>query len=187
MQEREAINEILVNINELPLDSSDIIEDINIAVIANTFLDISRKSVLSEAWVFNSLTISLIPNTLGYIVIPTSYLSVDGSSDTDTYTVRDHKLYDTLNQTFIFEDSVEVDIIEDIAFDDIPFSVANYIVKTATNNVYANTISDTAGMQVKASLVQQARIDALRDDANKIDGNVLNSLHSTNLLNRDSI
>lgn len=187
MQEREAINEILVNINELPLDDTDVIEDVNIAIVANKFLTVAKKEILSYGWDFNSLTLTLYPNTSGYIVVPDSILSLDPSTDTSTIIVRDYKLYDKSEQTFIFEDGVECDIVDDIAFDDIPFVVANYIVKSALLNAYSNVIGDTNGIEIRARLVSNAKIEAMREDANKINGNVLTNTFATTLLDRTSL
>lgn len=187
MQEREAINEILVNINELPLDDTDVIEDINIAVVANTFLNVSRKEVLSYGWNFNSLTLNMYPNVSGYIIVPDSVLSIDPTADTSTIITRDYKLYDNSTQSFQFTDSVECQIVDDIAFDDIPFVVANYIVKLAVLNTYSNQIGDAKGIDIRANLLKLAKIEAYRDDANKHDGNILTSTFATTALDRTSL
>jgi len=187
MQEREAINEILLNINELPLDTSDVIEDINIAIVAKNWLDIARKQILSRGWEFNSTTMTLAPNTSGYIVIPTAFLSVDGAGDTDTYIVRDWKLFNKELLSYQFTDTVECDIIEDISFDDIPHTLANYIVKTASLMAYSNIIGDANGMSSRASMLREVKVDALAEDASKMDGNVLTSTFATTALDRTSL
>lgn len=187
MTEREAINEILLNVNELPLDDTDVVEDISIAVIANKFLDIARKQVLNYGWYFNTLEITLYPNTSSYIVIPTTYLAVDGSSDTDEYTVRDYKLFNKATNSFIFEDGVSCIVVDDVVFDDVPYAIANYIIKIASFNAYSNRIGDANGMSIRANLMKEAKIDALRDNAHKLDGNVLTGAETTALLDRTSL
>lgn len=187
MTEREAINEILLNVNELPLDDTDNVEDISIAAIADKFLTIARKQVLGYGWYFNTLEMTLYPNTSNYIVIPTSYLSVDGTSDSDPYTVRDYKLFNKSTNSFIFETGVTCYVVDDVAFDDIPYSIANYIIKIASFNAYSNRIGDANGMNIRANLMKEAKVDAIRDNANKIDGNVLTSAESTALLDRTSL
>ena len=187
MTERQAINEILININEIPLDDDDIIEDINIAVVADKFLEVARKQVLIEGWEFNSITLTLYPNTGGYIPIPNSFLSVDASTDSLSIVMRDRKLFDKTNSTHIFEEGVSMDIIEDIVFDDIPYACANYIVKIASLAAYSNIIGDVAGMEMRGKSMQLAKINSVRDEANKIDGNILSSTYATTLLDRTSI
>ncbi len=187
MTERQAINEILININELPLDDVDIIEDINIAVIADKFLEVARKQVLIEGWEFNSITLTLYPTINKQIVIPNTYLSVDSSTTSDSIVVRDWKLFDKAATSFVFEEGVEVDVIEDIVFDDIPYVLANYIVKIASLAAYSNIIGDVAGMEMRGKSMQLAKINSVRDEANKIDGNILSSTYATTLLDRTSI
>ena len=184
---REAVNEILLNINELPLDDTDIIEDINVAIFADKFLDISRKHILSKGWYFNSVTYTLTPNVSGYIVIPKSFLSIDSSTDSEELVNRDWKIYDKANATYIFTEPKTLDVIEDIVFDDIPYSVANYIVKSASLMAYSNIVGDVSGIQSRAAVLQQVKADALREDANKMDGNILSTPYATTLLDRTSI
>lgn len=184
MNKRDAINEILLSLNELPLDTTDLIEDIGIAVIVDKELDIAKRKVLSYGWNFNSLTHTLIPDIQGYIVIPNTFLSVDGN---EAYVVRDWKLFDVANKTFKFSDSVEVKVIEDIIFDDIPYHVANYIVQVASLQSYINIIGNSDDISLRNNAVQMAKIEAFRDDANKRNGNLLNSQRSTDLLDRSGL
>jgi hypothetical protein len=187
MQEREAINEVLLNINELPLDDSDVVEDINIAVVVSKVLDISRKQILGQGWNFNRTTRDLVPNIDEYIIIPKSFLAVDGASDTDNYTVRDSKLFDKTNISFRFTSPVSCEIIEDIVFDDIPYVFANYIVKSASLMTYSNIVGDVNGVQIRATQLNEAKIDAIRTDANEMDGNLLTSTYITDLSDKTSI
>jgi hypothetical protein len=187
MQEREAINEILVNINELPLDDDDIIEDVQIAVVAKTFLDISRRKILSHGWYANTINVTIMPNTGGYCVVPNNFLFVDGSSTSDTIVVRDYKLFDTSTNSFIFESGVECTVFEDMFFDDIPHTLANYIVKEASLATYSNAIGDVSGINIRSTFVKEARAMCVREDADMIDGNVLESTYATTLIDRTSI
>ena len=187
MNLRDAINEILLSLNELPLDISDAVEDVPIAIVANQSLTIARKKILSKGWYFNTVTMSLVPNTEGYISIPLSFLSVDGGDAEPDLTVRDWKLFDKALLTFQFEDNKEVEVIEDLPFDDLPFSVANYIVAIASLQSYTDIIGDEAGVRVKSLAVNEAKIDAVRDDANNQDGNLLSDAHSTGLLDRTAL
>lgn len=183
MNKRDAINEILLSLNELPLDIDDLIEDVPTAVIVEKELEIARKKILSYGWNFNSITITLTPDNDGYINLSNQFLSVDGFDNNDLI-VRDWKLFDKANMTFKFTGSVELDIIEDSAFDDIPFHIANYIVQVASLQSYINIIGNTDDISLRKLSVDSARVEALRDDANKIDGNLLNSEYATQLMSR---
>lgn len=184
MNKRDAINEILLSLNELPLDITDLVEDIGIAVIVDKELEIAKKKVLSEGWHFNKLSRELVPDPQGYIVIPNTFLSVDGDS---SYAVRDWKLYDIANKTFKFDQPVEVIVVDEIVFDDIPFHVANYIVQIASLQAYINIIGNSDDISLRNNAVQAARIEALRDNARKRNGNLLEGQRATSLLDRTGL
>lgn len=181
MNLRDAINEILLSLNELPLDITDLVEDIGIAVIVDKELGIARKKVLSEGWYFNVLNRTLVPDIQGYIVVPQTFLSVDGASN---IMVRDWKLFDSSAKTFKFEDPVNVDVIEDIVFDDIPFHIANYIVQMASLQAYINVVGNSDDIVLRRNSLQAARIEAIRDAARKKDGNLLENQDATDRLDR---
>ena len=187
MNKRDAINEILLALNELPLDTEDNVEDIQIATIVDKQLDITRKKILAKGWFFNTTTIELVPNQEEYIVIPDTFLSVDGSDANTSLTVRDHKLFDKDNLTYKFEEAQECVVIQDIDFDDIPFVVTDYIIQYASLQAYINIIGNTDDISVRTKMLDMARIAAIREDANNRDGNVLDSDHMTDLTDRSTI
>lgn len=183
---RDAINEILLSLNELPLDDTDVIEDIPIAITANKELDIAKKNILKKGWFFNTMTMSLVPNTDGYIPVPTTFLSVDGGDAEPTLVVRDWKLFDKSLLTFIFETSKDVEIVDNISFDDIPYTFADYITKLATLSAYINIRGDGTGITIRKNALDEARIDSIREDANMQDGNLLADTHASGLLDKSS-
>lgn len=184
MNKRDAINEILLSLNELPLDVTDLVEDIGIAVIVDKELDIAKKKVLSEGWYFNVLNRELVPDPQGYIVIPKTFLSVDGA---DNIRVRDWKLFDVDEMSYKFTESVEATVTEDILFDDVPFHIANYIVQVASLQAYINVIGNSDDISLRNNAVNTARIEAIRDDAKKRDGNLLSNQQATGLLDRTGL
>ena len=175
MNLRDGINEILLSLNELPLDISDAVEDIGIAVIVNAQLEITKKRILGRGWFFNKLDIELTPNTSGYIAIPDSFLSVDGGVAYPDITMRDHKLFDRKKLTYMFEQSVKCTVIDDIPFDDIPYLTADYIVQSASLQAYINIIGNSEDISIRMKMMNNAKIEAFREDANNKDGNILDS------------
>ena len=141
---------------------------------------------MSKGWFFNSSVRDLYPDASGYILIPSAFLLVDAPDD-GSITVRDWKLFDKDNLTFIFEESQSCRVIEDIEFDDLPFTVADYIVQTASLQAYINIIGNTDDISVRTKMLDMARIAAIREDANNRDGNVLDSDHMTDLTDRSTI
>ena len=140
---------------------------------------------MSKGWFFNSSVRDLYPDASGYILIPSAFLLVDALDD-GSITVRDWKLFDKDNLTFIFEESQSCRVIEDIEFDDLPFTVADYIVQTASLQAYINIIGNTDDVRLRHEQVMIARHAALREDANSRDGNVLDHTFVTDLLDREN-
>lgn len=187
MNKRDAINEILLSLNELPLDIDDLVEDVQTAVIVDKELEIARKKILSQGWYFNKTTRELTPNVDGYIIVPNNFFSVDPTDGASNIVVRDWKLFNKEDMTFIFTDTVTCDVVEDITFDDIPFTVADYIVQTASLRAYINIIGNSEDVNVRKEEIMQARLLAIKENARMIDGNVLNGTFVTSLLDRESL
>lgn len=183
MTEREAINEILLSINELPLDTEDLVSDIQTAVVCEKELAIARRKVLARGWIFNTTTIDFTPNVSGYIPIANSFLSIDVGDNTN-YVVRDHKLFDKTALSYIFDDAVSLTTIEDITFDDIPYLVADFIIQTASLQAYIKIVGASDDIRVRQEAVVMSRLEALREDARGYGGNLLNSGHVTDLVTR---
>ena len=157
------------------------------AIIVDKQLDITTKKILSIGWNFNTIIIDLVPNSSGYIVLPNSFLSVDSTNAANNYVMRDWKLFNRDDNTYKFDDVEECKVIESIVFDDIPFAYANYIIELASLSSYINIIGNTADVSVRQVLVNNARIEALKDNARSIDGNILSDTFVTSLLSRDSL
>jgi len=187
MNLRDAVNEILLSINEMPLDIEDNIEDIQTAVLVNSQLQISKRNILAQGWYFNKTTRSLKPDISGYIPIPSTFLSVDGGDDNRDIVIRDWKLFDKKKLEFRFDKPIECKIVEDMEFDDVPYVFADYIVKTASLLTYINVIGNTNDVSVRNQSLQASRMEAIKEDARNIDGRILDSTFLTNLMDRESM
>lgn len=187
MNKRDAINEILLSLNELPLDTEDAIEDIQLAVIIDKQLEITKKQVLSKGWYFNTITMSLYPNSDKKIIIPDTFLSVDDSGNNNEIVVRDWKLFDKDNLTFNFDNPIECIVVQDIEFDDIPHVFADHIVQVASLKAYINIIGNTEDVQVRREEIELSRLRVVRENARNIDGNILTNTFATSLMDRGSI
>ena len=89
MNKRDAINEVLMALNELPLQHSDSVEAIPTAILVDREINIAKKKVLSYGWEFNTFTLSFYPNSEGHIVVPSTFLSADGGEDNPQVIIRD--------------------------------------------------------------------------------------------------
>ena len=176
----------------MPIEKQNIknINDIqkNITTVENIFV-MSRRKILSYGWYFNTMTLTLVPNTNKYIAIPTSYLSVDDNSS-NTHTVRDWKLFNNSELTFLFDDPVECVVIDDVPYDDLQQPYRAYVFADARHESYRSILGlsgSTAEISIENKSLSEARILAVRDDANNQDGNLLTDTYSSTLLDRTSL
>ncbi len=187
MNKRDAINEVLLTLNELPLEVSDLVTDIPIAILVDREIDIAKKKILSYGWNFNTLLLSFYPNNQNNIVVPTTYLSVKPTTDNPDVIIRDWKVFNKAENSFTYTEPVELNVVDDVLFDDIPFHIANYIVQYASLKAYIDIIADNNGVSLRKQEMQESKIEALRYDAQVSDTNVLTQEYSTTLLNMTSL
>lgn len=187
MNIRDAINEVLLALNELPLDPEDNVEDIPTALLVDKEIQIARKKVLMYGWEFNTNTISFYPNEENNIVVPNTYLIADGTVDNPEIIVRDWKVFDKEANTFKFTSPISLNVTMDIVFDDLPFPIANLVVQTASLKAYIDIIGNTDDITIRKAELQDAKIEALRYDAKISDTNVLDGDYETNLLDMTSV
>jgi len=183
MDLRTAINEVLISINELPLDETDNIEDVNSAILIKEELLRAKREVLLEGWNFNTLLLNLSPNSNGYIILPESFLFVY-SKKNKNITMRDWKLFDKAKQSFIFDKPEECVIIQDVSFDDIPYPVMNYIIKKAILKSYITIIGSSDELKYKYADIKNAKKEAMKYEARTIRGNLYEDEYIVSLSSR---
>ena len=187
MNRRDAINEILLSLNELPLDVEDSIEQLPTALLVDKELTIATRKVLSYGWKFNELTISFYPNEEGNIVVPDTFLTATGTEDNPEVVIRDWKVYDKENNTFKFKSPITLNVIDDVNFDDIPFVIANYIVQVASYKAYIDIIGNTDDVRIRREELQMSKIEAMRYDTQISETNILLERYASDLQNMKSL
>ncbi len=132
MTELEAVNTMLVTIGEQPVSSLDNLAGLQDASIAKQILSNISRAVQSKGWVFNlDLQVTYTPDTNGEIVLGSNVLRIDTTSkvrsSTKDIVERGGKLYDRENNTSVFTDSIKVDRVIVLNFDDLPEAARRYI------------------------------------------------------------
>ena len=118
--ELSAVNSILGSIGQAPVQSLDL-ENPEIYLIHN-ILQECTIDVLNEGWHFNTEShVTLKPDKDGYIYIPPNALSYDISEGQNyklkDVALRDGRLYDKTNHTYVFTDNLDIDIVWLYGFD----------------------------------------------------------------------
>lgn len=145
--ELEAVNRMLGSIGQAPVNSLDTsgIPDVTRAL---RYLREALLDVQARGWSWNTdKNYELQPDPSGYIAVPTGALEVDPSDKTEPVVVRRNpvteqlSLYHLEDQTFEFDEAVEVDIIWGFAFEDIPQAARTYVAIAASRKFQAQTVS----------------------------------------------
>jgi len=101
---------------------------------ANTIqrvIDEERLFLLSRGEVYNTQIVTLVPDSSGNILVPSSFITTLPVAEKTGIVQRGTHLYDTNNNTDVFDDSVEVRAYLDLPFDDLPYQARNYISLSA--------------------------------------------------------
>ena len=118
----DAINLILPMFGEATITRIDR-KHPTVALILDN-LNAVKMTVLAEGWWFNTSNTKLYPNPEGIISTPADLLSIESRKPIEA---RGAVLVDFEKDSRIFKEPVECSISYDMAFEDLPYSVANYI------------------------------------------------------------
>ena len=125
---------------------STLVDDgINDTDVAQQVLDETIIEVLSMGWDCNRVVKTFLPDTTGKIAISPNYLRVDGYGNDyrRRLTVRGDHLYDLDNDTDQFTGtSVQLEIIQNLNFTDLPSPLRFYIARAAATIYQSQTKAD---------------------------------------------
>jgi hypothetical protein len=124
----EAVNIMLSTIGESPVNSlsSGLVD----AEMAETILNSINRAVQSEGWNFNrEQNFKMGPTLDGEIVIPNNTLRADATlrPDSKDLVQRGQKMYDKKNHTFKIDRDVQLDLVVQLEFEDLPEVARRYI------------------------------------------------------------
>ena len=145
-RELPAINQILTSCGQAPVTTLDQTNP-EVAIAYATLLQVSRE-VQSEGWTFNREDhYEFTTNTDNEIEIPNNIIQIKLTENAQNSPFngvrRSGKLYDRQNHTFKWDYSpIEVDIIWEFDFIDLPDPVRNYIVARSATIVSSKIVGD---------------------------------------------
>ena len=169
----EGVNVLLGSIGEIPITnntaavSAGATSDVGMA--RDTLLLMSRSIQEQGYWFNKEILYPLSINTSGYIPIGPSILSVYHP----TIIVKDHKLYNIEDRTYIFTEAQEVDVIFYLAFDDLPTVACDAIVREAAVEFYNNILGDTQELRILQTNAQRAQFSLQKAQAKHRKTNLL--------------
>jgi hypothetical protein len=173
MTELEAVNVLLTTIGEAPINTLVGNQVVDVAVAKQVLTEITRE-VQSQGWHFNTeYGVKLTPNLDKKIAVPanTSRIDVNGVD----VVARGGFLFNLQDRTFIFDTTVEADIVYYQDFETIPDVAKRYIVVRASRIFADRMINSESTHQFTLRDEQKALIDLKEFEGDTGDYNMLES------------
>ena len=140
------VNEMLGTLGEAPINDIDAFHPMVPRCVAT--LNTMNITVQADKWWFNTEYLTLTPQVgTGEILLPTDCLSADACRASPRVTMRDGKLYNLDDATYIFTANVAVEIKRLVPFDQTPFTARVYIGCRAVQKFQSTIDGDQAKMR----------------------------------------
>ncbi len=176
----EAVNMVLDAIGESPVSS--LTSGLPDAEAAEAKLDEVRVEILSRGWHQNiEKDVTLKRDASNEILLSNIYLRVDSTGGDKSinvvqrYSNGKRKLFDINNRSFTFTKDLTVDIIIDIAFEELTVELQNYIASRAARKFQESALGSSSldSFTVRAEMESWA---GLQDaEAENEDNNIIRS------------
>lgn len=160
--EIDAINRMLRYIGELPIPSTVTIDQLpegHEAVIARTVLAETLREEQEEKWWFNTFTIKLVPDSQGYILLPTNIIAFED----DEVFQEGGLLYTRTDSSPIFTEPREMVVRYSITFDNLPDVFRTYVILVASRHLHTYLNGDDTTQKELEQKINQARVKVERE------------------------
>lgn len=181
MTEIDAINKMLRYIGELPIPNDVSIDELpegHEAIIARSILKETIEQTQEDRWWFNQATMSLIPNTAGYITMPTNIISIYSNN---RYLIIGNDLFDVQNQTKIFTNPVRLSVLISFKFEDLPKVFRTYVVLLSAKSLHTSLNGDET---TKTELESDIKLQKYKVDRENTRQSKVNLIKNGRLLDR---
>jgi hypothetical protein len=172
------VNRCLQAIGEAPLPQGTIASEFPLGsdtYVADSIVDDVWLEVQNMGWWFNTdYNFKLFPDAQKFISFPASVLRIDGGRY-NNYIKREGMLYDRKEQSFLFENPAEVNIIWAIGYSDLPVSAYEYIANRAARKFQQKVIGSQEQTQMLVIEEQESLINLQRENAQYQDFNLIES------------
>jgi hypothetical protein len=161
MTQLDAYNYILSQVGAAPVDSLDnILPDLASAILR---LNESMTWVQKAGWWFNEMiNVEMVPVpdegfTKGHILLPANTMKI--RADYPTFLIaKNGEVYDPINDSFVFESAICVDITLLQIWDDLPMSVQDAVMYRAAATMVQHELEDMNKSNTIMQEFQQAYV-----------------------------
>ena len=186
----DAVNVMLSIIGEAAVNSlsSGLVD----AEMAETILDNITRSVQSTGWSFNEeIGYTLSPDSNGHLNLPANCVRVDLSQTVSKYrdskfdyVQRGSKLYDKINHTYVIADTVIVDMIVLLDFEELPEAARRFIMIRAGRTFQERVVGSDLLSSLTADDENTAWLDLLHAESDVNDHNIFDDSSVSRVVNR---
>lgn len=138
--ELEAVNIMLGSIGESPVNM--ITAGLSEANLAKTVLTQTSRQVQTRGWYFNTEVMTITPDVTGNLYLPNNTLKAD--TGFEHIIVRGNRLYNRLDNTFVFPAGFKVGLVLGLDFTDLPEVARNYVTVRAARIFQDRTVGSTS-------------------------------------------
>lgn len=171
--ELAAVNLMLPAAGESAITSLEELADDDSSHALATLRAISRE-VQEEGWDFNTeLKMKLLPNTSGHVNLPPNTLSIDPVDPTHKLVQRGNRFYDPTKHTYIIGRPVEVDLVVQLPFDDLPSAARTFICIRACRRFTDDAVTSATVHRFKQEDEMTARANLERAHSATQDENLI--------------
>jgi len=181
----DAINICLTTIGESPIPASTSIVDHYEAELADTIISEAMTEVLAFGYNFNTDSDwELIPDTSGYIALPSGALSVDATVTSSDYIMKSGKLYNKVTKSYVFTETVLASVIWESDFDDLPAVVQLLVVAQAKMKLYTRIVGVDSAYKVFVQEVENATTAVKAEDITSGDYSIFDDTSASRVMTR---
>jgi hypothetical protein len=186
----EAVNVMLSTIGEAAVNSlsSGLLD----AETAETILDNVTRSVQTTGWSFNEeVDYTLSPDSDGILNLPANCVRVDLAKSESKYrnanydyVQRGTKLYDKINHTYAINETVKVDMIITLDFNELPEAARRFISIRASRIFQERVVGSETLSRFSDDDENTAWLDLLHTESDVNDYNIFDDSSTYRVLNR---
>lgn len=177
----DMINSCLLGIGEAPLPagtSPDALPEGTDAYVAKLTVEETMIEVQNRGWFYNTdPAFEFIPDEFGFIATSPNLLRIDAgnSSERGNIIIRNAKLWNISEQTFIWEDSIELKAVWLVDYADLPAAAFQYIALRSARKFQQRVIGSESLFRYTEVDEQEAYANMLREHLQYKDYNIIDS------------
>lgn len=183
--ELEAINYLLISIGEQPINDVNTEGLAEISIAKNLLHSVSRHTQSRGLSCNSEVGYPLPINLESKVRIPRDVLKIDATDTGLDVVRRGEYLYDKANHTFIFESTINVDVVWFLDFNDLPQVVKDYIVVKASRLFQTKVLGSETLHAFSAQDEQQAWINMIAAEMDSEDLNILGNVSIIEAMRRN--